>query len=170
MAYVVLQQVSSKYAKSNVGKTLEKPVALKYLERYIPAEKLRKIKEGYPEGHFYIWGAKFERYHQIPKMIPGQSLVLFRRGRRVLRVGVIKDLFVCEELALKLWGTDEVGDTWGIVYLMQKVRDVSIDAVKINEAIGRKPNDNWQGMTSVDGEKAAAAIGIVKAYLDEHQP
>ena len=53
---------------------------------------------------------------------------------------------------------------------MQKVRDVSIDAVKINEAIGRKPNDNWQGMTSVDGEKAAAAIGIVKAYLDEHQP
>ena len=77
---------------------------------------------------------------------------------------------MCEELALKLWGTDEVGDTWGIVYLMQKVRDVSIDAVKINEAIGRKPNDNWQGMTSVDGEKAAAAIGIVKAYLDEHQP
>lgn len=170
MAYVVLQQVSSAYAKSNAGKTLDKPVALKYLQKYLAPEKYQELQERYTEGHLYIWGAKFERHHQIPKMVPGQSLVLFRRGKRVFRAGVIKDLLVNEELALRLWGADDLGETWGIIYLMQKVRDVSIDALRVNEAIGRKPNDNWQGMTSVEGEKAAAAIALVKAHLDENQP
>lgn len=168
MAYVILQQVSSKFAKSNAGRTLDKPVALKYLERYLRSDEYRTIKEKCPEGHCHIWGAKLERGHQISKMRPNQSLVLFRRGRKVFRIGVIKYLFLNEELAARLWGVDESGETWGIIYLLQRVRDVSIDVVQINEAIGRKSNDNWQGMTSVDGEKAAAAIGVVKAYLDEH--
>lgn len=170
MAYVVLQQVSSKYARSNAGKTLDKPVGLKYLQRYIPPEKFAELQDRYPEGSLYIWGVKLERHHQIPKMIPGQSVVLFRRGKLVFLAGVIKDLLVKPELAKHLWGTDETGDTWGLVYLMQNVRNVSIDASKINEAIGRKPSDNWQGMTSVEGEKANAAISLVKAYLNAHQP
>jgi len=170
MAYVVLQQVSNKYAKSNAGKTLNKPVALKYLEKYFVPDKYHELQEKYPEGYVYIWGAKLERHHQIPKMIPGQSLVLFRRSQRVFRVGVIKDLLVNLDLALRLWGEDEHGETWGIIYLMQQIRDVSIDAAEINEAIGRKPSDNWQGMTSVEGEKAKAAINLVKKYIDEHKP
>ncbi len=106
MAYVLLQQVSNKYAKSNAGKTLEKPVALKYLEKYFEPEKYQELLETYPEGYVYIWGAKFERYHQILKMTPSQSLVLFRRNKSVFRVGFIKDLLVNKELALRLWGAD----------------------------------------------------------------
>lgn len=132
MAYVVLQQVSNKYAILNAGKTLNKPVALKYLKKYFEPEKFNQICEGYPNGYVYIWGAKFERHHQIPKMIPGHSLVLFRRGKRVFRVGLIKDLLV-------------------------------------NEAIGRKPTDNWQGMTSVEGEKATVAIDLIKQYLNDEK-
>lgn len=170
MAYVVLQQVSNKYAKSNAGKTLNKPVALKYLEKHFDPEEFDEIKENFPEGYVYIWGAKLERHHQIPKMIPGQSLVLFRRGKTIFRVGVIKKLFVKLELAHRLWGTDEYGETWGIIYFMQQIRDVSISAIEVNEVIGRKPSDNWQGMTSVEGEKAEAVIGLVRKYLNESKP
>lgn len=170
MAYVVLQQVSSKYARFNAGKTLDKPVGLKYLQRYIPPEKFAELSGRYPDGRLYIWGVKLERHHQIPKMIPGQSLVLFRRGKQVFLAGVIKDLLVNPELAEYLWGSDEMGDTWGLMYLMQKVRNLAIDASEINELLGRKPSDNWQGMTSVDGEKANAAISLVRAYLNAHQP
>ena len=35
MPKVVLQQVSSSYAKKNRGKTLDKPVALKYVEKHL---------------------------------------------------------------------------------------------------------------------------------------
>jgi hypothetical protein len=170
MTYVVLQQVSNKYAKSNAGKTLNKPVALKYLEKHFQPEVFEELQKGYPEGYVYIWGAKFERRHQIKKMIPGQSLVLFRRGKTIFRVGVIKDLLVNRELALRLWGTDEYGETWGIVYFMQQVRDVSISAIEVNKIIGRKPSDNWQGMTSVEGENAEVAISFVKEYLNERKP
>lgn len=170
MAYVVLQQVSSKYAKSNAGKTLDKPVGLKYLNKFIEEKKFAELQDRYPEGYLFIWGAKTERHHQIPKMIPGQSLVLFRRGKRVFRIGIIKDLLVNLELAEYLWGTDETGETWGIIYLMQKVRDVSIGVIEINEAIGRKPDDNWQGMISLGGDQANSAINLVKKYRNAQQP
>lgn len=52
--------------------------------------------------------------------------------------------------------------------MQQPIGDVSIDASTINEGIGRKPSDNWQGMTAVEGEKAAVAMNIVKEYLNEH--
>jgi hypothetical protein len=68
-------------------------------------------------------------------------------------------------LAERLWGHDETGETWGIVYLMLQVRDVSISTSDINEAIGRKASDNWQGMTSIEGPRAEAAINLVKQQL-----
>lgn len=168
MAYVVLQQVSSKFAKDNAAKTLDKPVALKHLERFLLPDKYEAFKARYPKGHVYIWGAKLERSHQIPKIIPGQSLVLFRRGTRVYRAGKIKDILVNPDLALHLWGADESGETWGIMYLMKMVRDISIDAREINESLGRQSSDHWQGMTSVKGDKATSAINVIKAYLQEH--
>lgn len=165
MAYVVLQQVSSNYAKSNAGRTLDKPIALKYLQPYVTTEKYSELEKEYPDGKLYIWGAKLERHHQIPKMIPGQSLVLFRRGQKVFRIGLIKDLLVNLPLAERLWGHDETGETWGIIYLMLQVRDVSINVLDVNHAIGRKVGDNWQGMTSIEGPQAEAAINVVKQHL-----
>lgn len=169
MAYVVLQQVSSRYAKDNAAKTLDKPVPLRYLERYLPTDKYEELKAKFPKGLAFIWGAKLERSHQIAKMLPDRTLVLFRRGTRVYRAAKIKDVLVNPDLAMHLWGADESGETWGIIYLMQKVLDVSIDAREINESLGRQSTDHWQGMTSVEGEKATSAINLVRAYLQEHR-
>lgn len=166
MAYVVLQQVSSKFARSNARRTLEKPVAMKYLRHLIPEQKYINFESHYPDGKLYIWGAKLERHHQIPKMAPDASLVLFRRGRQVFRIGIIKDILVSVELAEYLWGTDDSGETWGIIFFMNRVRDVSLSAIAINNAIGRKSTDNWQGMTSIDGRRAEAAINYVKQQLE----
>lgn len=165
MAYVVLQQVSSNFAKRNAGKTLDKPVALKYLKRFISPEKYADLQGRYAEGKLHIWGAKLERQHQIPRMIPGHSLVLFRRGKIIFRIGIIKDLLVNVALAEYLWGSDETGDTWGIIYLMEQVKDVAFTASGVNEAIGRKGADNWQGMTAIEGAQAKAALSHVKEQL-----
>ena len=166
MPYVVLQQVSSSYAKHNAAKTLDKPVALKYLEKYYGKEEWNKLKSSYESGVVYLWGAKFERHHQIHKMIPRQTLVLFRRGKTVFRCAVIQDLFVKQEMAENIWGVDSDGETWGIVFLMSETKQIKLSAEEVNSIIGRKPNDNWQGMTSVDGEKAEKLIDYVKEHIN----
>lgn len=166
MPYVLLQQVSSKFAKSNAGKTLDHPVALKYLKQVASTEDFDRISQKFTDGKAFFWGAKLERGHQIGKMLPKQTLVLFRRGRRVFRLGVIAELMFSIELAERLWGRDTDGETWAIIYAMSKVRDVSIDTGAINELIGRKMNDNWQGMTAVEGERAERVIAYVKRQLD----
>ena len=166
MPYVLLQQVSSKFARSNAGRTLDHPVALKYLKEVVSSDTFSDLTEKFEDGKAYFWGAKLERHHQIEKMVPRQTLVLFRRGKRVFRIGVIEELLVNIELAERLWGTDVDGETWGIVYLMEKVRDVSLNVEILNELMGRKISDNWQGMTSVKGEAAEKVIDHVKQQLD----
>lgn len=58
---------------------------------------------------------------------------------------------------------DDDGETWGIIFLMTKTHETSLAAPDVNSIIGRKPNDNWQGMTSVDGDKAERLIEHVKS-------
>ena len=165
MPYVVLQQVISTYAKHNAGRTLDKPVALMFLKDLFSTEDYEKYSSKYDSGYVYIWGAKLERQHQIMKMIPRQTLVMFRRGKKVFRCGVISDLLVNVELADRLWGTDTDGETWGIIFFMEKTKDVSILVKDINSVIGRSVNDNWQGMTSVEGKVAEELITYVRPYL-----
>lgn len=168
MPYVVLQQVSSTYAKHNAGRTLDKPIAFKYFKPYVNDEDYERYSQKYKDGVVYIWGAKLERQHQIMKMIPRQTLVLFRRGKRVFRCGVISDLLVDVEFGRALWGLDDDGETWGIIYLMEKTKDVSIPAEEINSLIGRSADDNWQGMTSIEGESAKKLIEYVRPFLSHH--
>lgn len=166
MPYVLLQQVSNKFAKSNAGKTLDHPVALKYLKQFAGPQDFDKLSEKFKDGKAYFWGAKVERGHQIRKMAPRHTLVLFRRGKHVFRIGVIDELLVNEELADRLWGRDVDGETWAIIYAMGKARDVLIDTEAINMLIGRKSTDNWQGMTSVEGEPAERVINYVRHQFE----
>lgn len=165
MPNVVLQQVSSPFARSNAAKTLCKPIAVSYLERFVGKEQYAKLCEIFTTNRVYVWGAKLERGHQIEKMAPRQSMVIFRRGKRIFGVGVIGYLLVNDELAKYLWGTDDYDESWPIVYLLKEIRPISIDAQEVNGLIGRKPNDNWQGMTSVTGSRADDVIRFVKDRL-----
>lgn len=169
MPNVVLQQVSSPFAKSNAAKTLDKPIALSYLKRFIDDEKYAKLCERFASGIVYVWGSKLERVHQIEKMKSEPSIILFRRGTRVFGGGVIADLLVNEKLAKYLWGTDEYDDSWPIIYLLEEIRSISVDAKDINELIGRKAKDNWQGMTCVTSSRADEIIRFVKARLADSE-
>ena len=77
---VALQQVTSTFARANAGKTLEKPVGLNYVTRYLEADEATDLEALCPEGKVYVWGSKFERVHQYGKMVPGYS-----RGQRTDR-------------------------------------------------------------------------------------
>lgn len=170
MAYVLLQQVSSEFARANARKTLDHPIALKYLKDHVSEIDFRQLSQSSEDGCVFLWGAKLERQHQIDRMLPKQTLVLFRRGTRVFRIGLIDQLLVNIDLAERLWGRDTDGETWAIIYIMKKVRNVSIDARAINKLIDRSRDNNWQGMTSIDGERAERALAYVRADIERGAP
>ena len=166
MAFVVLQQVSSKYAVANAAISLEKRVDLKYIKPFVNPNRFMELEAHYGCGAAHLWGAKLERHHQVHRMVPNHSLVLFRRSGRIFKIGLIKDLLVNVSLAERIWGFDhDDGETWGIIYLMDDIRDVSLSAAEINKAIGRKAKDSWRGMVSLEGPLAEQAINYVSKQL-----
>lgn len=167
MPSVVLQQASSKFARINAGKTLEKPIALKYVKKLLPSEDFEKPESVCTEGKIYVWGAKSERAHQFGKIPYRHSLVLFRRNKNVYKCGVLLKWVYNPELAEHLWGFDIDNQTWDLVFFFKEVKDFAIPASEINSLIERKPADNWQGLTAVISPKAEKVIEFVKTKLKE---
>lgn len=166
MATVALQQVTSKFARDNAAKTLEKPVRLKFISKFLKPSENELLESECAGGAVFVWGAKLERIHQFVKMLPRRCLVLFRRGATVYKCGVIIESVVNVKLAEHLWGFDTDGQTWGLVYFLKNVHDVSIPAADVNRLIGRVPKDHWQGLVAVSPPNADAVIALAKSHVD----
>ncbi len=55
MATVALQQVTSKFARNNAGKTLEKPVGLQYVKKFLKPDEFEALESSCTEGKVYVW-------------------------------------------------------------------------------------------------------------------
>jgi len=165
MTTVALQQVSSKFARENAGKTLDRPIASKYVKRFLTEDQFGKIESECPDGKIFVWGAKLERSHQFEKILPRRCLVLFRHGSSVYKCGVVFQWVVNLELAEYLWGNDIDGEIWGLVYFMKNAKDISIPASEINRLIGRIPKNHWQGLIAVSPPASDVVIQYVKTEI-----
>jgi hypothetical protein len=162
MATVALQPASSKFARTNASKTLEKPIKLEFVRRFLSEEDFCHLKEMHPDGIVHVWGVKFERVPQWAKMFPRKTLVLFRNGSQVYLQGIVTFTTFNEELAAHLWGQDEYGDTWSLVYFLKSVKPIDIQASQVNEAAGLDPTWNWQGFNVVWPPASHQVIELIK--------
>jgi hypothetical protein len=143
---IALQQVSSKFARDNAAKTLEKPIALRYCLKHLTPIAEENILALRPDGAVYVWGAKAERAHQTVKLLERQSIVLFRRGPNIYKRGVVVEVVCSEALAEALWGRDKDGETWSNVFFFTHIQDMNYPAARVNRHLKRNPRDNWQGL------------------------
>jgi hypothetical protein len=143
---VALQQVSSRFAQENAGRTLDKPIGLKFIARYLPSDLLASLEASCSNGAIYVWGSKDERAHQTRKVVGRDSLFLFRLGPTVCKYGVVLEKTRNRELAEALWGVDAAGESWSTIYLFAAIHDKTVPAVRINDCLGRSAKDNWQGL------------------------
>jgi hypothetical protein len=146
MATVALQQVSSPYARENAKRTLEKPVALKFLREHLDSVLFSRLEATCRDGSVYVWGSKAERSHQTHKMLSRDALVLFRRRSNVYKVGIVIEKTENKALADSLWGQDRDGETWSTVYFFARVVDKVVPGARMNQWLGRSPRDHWQGL------------------------
>jgi hypothetical protein len=146
MKTVALQQVSNKYARENAGRTLEKAIGLGFIKKYLPEPLFKELEVACPDGKIYVWGAKSERQHQTYKMLSRNSLVLFRRGPKIYKYGVVIGTTRNDALAESLWGRDADGEMWPNIFFFAHITDKNISAARINRALGRNVEDHWQGL------------------------
>jgi hypothetical protein len=167
---IALQQTSSDFARRNARATLEKPISIK---KYAPlfSEPLRKELIAHVESKdrtgFFVWGAKAERLHQLEKVFKRNTLVLFRRGTIIYRIGVALAWERNPELARKLWGVDADGEPWTLVFPMLTVHEARIEAAEINSLLKRSQDDHWQGLVVVKPRKhvVETVVDHVRAHL-----
>jgi hypothetical protein len=170
MPAFVLQQVSSPFARENAARTLEKPVGIKFISKYLDPPILETLRKVCPAGSVRIWGAKWERAHQFYKMPPQESIVLFRRGKRIFARGVIALATVNETLAESLWSRDQSGETWPLIFLLKRLAPMNESAEVLNPLLGRLPADNWQGLTALTVEDSPELQAFLADELRDESP
>lgn len=111
MKTLALQQVSSKFARRNSAKTLEKAIGLKYIRGHLSESLRASLDASCPDGRIHVWGAKTERLPQTSKMQPRETLFLFRHGKRIFKYGVMIQKDENPALAEDLWSRDTDGDS-----------------------------------------------------------
>ena len=165
MTSIVLLQVTNKSAITNANKTLEKPIALKHIQKWLTADQFQELESKCAEQKVFIWGAKPERAHQFGKIPSGHSVALFRRDEMVYKCGTITKWIFNPKLAESMWGLDSDNETWSFVCFLKDVKNSSIPVSQINRLIGTKFTDHWQGLRVVESPLADIVIDFVKLEL-----
>lgn len=165
MRTIALQQVSSRFARANASGTLHKPIALRCITKYLDAATAGHLEASCPTGMVYVWGSKLERSHQTVKMLDRNSLVLFRRGDTVYKRGIVIEAATNETLAGALWGRDLDGETWCNIFFFAKITSMNRPAARVNQNLGRSPNDHWQGLVVLPIKDTETARAFFKKEL-----
>lgn len=165
MAFLGLQPAGSVKARENAERTLFKPIKLDYLKQFLSAEDFARLEQIYPDRRVFVWGVKLERAHQWGKMIEEKTLVLFRQGDRVVRAAVVTHKVINDALANFLWGPDDDGQLWSLVYFIHEPIVVDIPASAVSKAAGLDPTWNWQGFVALFPPEADNVVQVVSSYL-----
>lgn len=158
MINVALQQISSRFAQSNARKTLLKPIATDYLMPYIGEADFSELLSRSSGRGVYVWGSKSERVHQYHRMIKRRTLVLFRKGRKITLYGALDGWVYSPELGQKLWGRDDDGSSWDLVYYLAKVVPLDLAAAHVNRLLKRRDSDNWQAFHVVEDQAVTTRV------------
>lgn len=165
MAYVALQPATSRKARENAKRTLEKPIKLDYLRKFLAEADFRRLEVIYPDRRVFVWGVKVERYSQWEKIISDATLVLFRRGTRVVLGAVAKHKLWSEELAGHLWGEDEDGEIWSLIYFLTDPKPLDVSVNEVSRIAGLDPSWNWQGFIVISPPEADAVIHFAADHV-----
>lgn len=157
MRKIVLQPVASKMAQSNYAATIEKPILLETIKDYVDSVTYNRILKQYNDGIIYVWGVRNGKNNRIKKeweKIAQGDIVLFSRKRFIFSSGMITLTFANRELAQKLWGIDENGDTWENIYFVNEIKNMRIPYEKLNKTIKYKENYIIRGFQILSQENS----------------
>lgn len=153
MSRVVLQPAGSGAASVHYVDTIEHPVPLSKVIRHLPKDQAPFVSELYFGRAVPVWGVTAGKGRvNIRKWqsLSSGDIALFSGNGRIFNAGEITYTFRSRELALDLWKTNEDGETWEYIYLLDCMREVDIPYATFNKAAGYALNNIIQGFTVLD--------------------
>lgn len=90
--------------------------------------------------------------------IQSGDFVLFVEKYSVFSAATVRHAFRSEVVAEKLWGRNDKGQTWELMFAIDNVRALNVPVPKINEAVGYKSSYSVQGFSVLDAQKSINLI------------
>jgi hypothetical protein len=169
MARVVLQPAGSPASHQHYLATVTTPVDLAGCFGLTSSDRA-VLQSAFPEGAAQFWGAtpaaNGANVKKHAKIRPG-DLVLFVEKNRVFSRARIRYTFCSQQLAKQLWGTDDKGQTWELMFAIDDVKPIDIPVLEVNLAVGYQPTNVVQGFTVLDDAKSAALLEYLGEFGDD---
>lgn len=164
MTHVILQPAGDNNAREHYGETVEFPVPLERLSRFISSSDRQTLEAHYHDRPVPTWGVtpggrgmnrtKWERIE------PGDVVLMARHGE-IFVSGTVTHKTHSRSLARDLWGEDDDGQTWEYLYFIDEVRSEAIPYERLNDAAGYTPSARVQGFSVLDEEKSARILRAI---------
>ena len=161
MTNVVLQPSANKDAQEHYRDTIESPVILGDVSKFLTIKEVVNLETIYPDGRMRVWGVT-PAGHNIGKWqrIEIGDITLFTAHNRVFASAVTTHKFKNKQLAEHLWGNNDKGMTWEYMYFISEVYERDITYLELNSVAGYKPKYVVQGFNVLSEEISQRILRI----------
>ena len=170
MRLAILQPAGSDLSRAHYRDTVTNPVRLDSYADELGADHA-VLESLYPSGAAPLWGATPGRndanvgaYRRIS---PG-DYVFFAGSGRLFAGATVTHSFRNPRLAEILWGRDDKGQTWELMFSLDELRDFDITYAEMNRAVGYNERNIVQGFTVLDADRSAALFDFLELDSDLH--
>ena len=155
MSNIILQPSGNKDAREHFNDTIEFPVKLSKIEKFLNQKEKDTLQQIYTNSECRIWGVtaggnNITKWQRIQK----GDVTLFSKDGSIYASAVTTYKTHNKELAAFLWDYNSKGETWEYVYFLDEVRNHNIPYVNFNNAVGYKENYIIQGFGVLDKIKS----------------
>ena len=170
---VLIQPAAGDAARDHYQETIADPVPIARVRSFLSDEVLDQLTEHHPSGDLFVWGLTpgggGRGRTQWEKISPG-DVALFSWDGKFRSCGRVTVKAENADLARELWGTDDDGQTWQLLYFLTEPATCAVPYEEFNETVGYKLNYVPQGFAVLDEEKSRAVLDQLDVPIEEETP
>jgi hypothetical protein len=161
MNKIILQPAGDGDASQHYVDTIENPVDISRIKRFIREDEYNILAKYYRDGKIPVWGVTPGKddvnYRKWGRIERGDTALFSRQGR-IFASAVVTLTTHSKELALDLWNQNSEGETWEYVYFLDEVKNQNIPYAEFNRVAQYEPNNIIQGFNVLYEDKSRLII------------
>lgn len=152
-------------AREHLSLTVSRPIATQ-LDQIIPPETIATAKA--TDGNLYAWAAVEGVRNSITwnRMKPG-DIVVFYEDRTYSFVGRVTEKIDSEATGEALWGRNQKGETWRLIYFLTKPRRVDVPLDRLGDFLQDEPYQGFIQLSAAREAKIRDEYGSLTAFVEE---
>ena len=159
MINIVLQPSGNKAAQRHYLDTIKNGIDIDSISIFLSSEQKQSLMEIYPSGKCLIWGAtsagaNLNKWTRIKR----GDIALFSKKGKIYSSAVVTYKMQNSDLALSLWGKDDGGKNWSLIYFLDELLDQNIPYLDFNKSAGYADNNIIQGFTVMSPQKSQGVL------------